>query len=212
MIHGENVVASFDQRFGVHFGGMRDEDTLDLLKRAMDQTCTIISRIRPDQVCLATPCTDWDVRTLVNDTVYGLRLYTAVVTGGGPPSSDADLIGNDWTNAYRSGSDSHLAAWRRRGTAGTLELRTSEHPAAWVANAVLEDQTVHGWDLASGTGQSTDLDPEVGQAVLDWLRENIGPFRGQVFGPEVPVPEDAPLSTGWPGSADAIPTDRLAAR
>jgi uncharacterized protein (TIGR03086 family) len=68
-----------------------------------------------------------------------------------------------------------------------------ERPAAWVANAVLEDQTVHGWDLAIATGQSADLDREVGQAVLDWLRENIGPFRGRVFGPEVPVAENAPL-------------------
>jgi uncharacterized protein (TIGR03086 family) len=172
---------------------MAGQDTVDQLNTALDQTCAIISRIRPDQANLPTPCTDWNVRALVNHTVYGLQLYTAVVTGGEPPSSDVDLIGTDWTNAYRSASDSHLAAWRRRGTAGTLQLRMGERPAVWVANAVLEDQTVHGWDLASATGQSTDLDPGVGQAVLDWLRENIGPFRGRAFGPEVPVPEDAPL-------------------
>jgi uncharacterized protein (TIGR03086 family) len=172
---------------------MPAKDTVELLNRTMEQTCAIISRIRPDQASLATPCTEWDVRTLVNHTVYGLQLYTAFVTAGELPSADADLIGNDWTNAYRAAADSQLAAWHRRGTAGTLQLRMGERPAVWVANAVLEDQTVHGWDLASATGQATNLDQEVGQAVLDWLQENIGPFRGRVFGPEVPVPEDAPL-------------------
>ena len=38
---------------------------------------------------------------------------------------------------------------------------------------------MHGWDLATATGQPTDLDPEVGQLALDWGRENLKPqFRG----------------------------------
>jgi hypothetical protein len=58
---------------------------------------------------------------------------------------------------------------------------------------------VHAWDVAKATGQPTDLEPEVGQVALDWGRENLKPrFRGdessgQSFGPEKPVPEDAPL-------------------
>jgi len=38
---------------------------------------------------------------------------------------------------------------------------------------------VHGWDVATATGQPTDLDPEVGQLGLDWGRENLKfQFRG----------------------------------
>jgi uncharacterized protein (TIGR03086 family) len=172
---------------------MAADDPLALLDRAIEQNFAIISGIRPDQASLPTPCTDWDVRALVNHTVHTLQLYTAVVTGEERPATDADLIGSDWPNAYRAASDSFLAAWRRRGTAGTLQLRFGERPAAWVAGVVLEDQTVHGWDLATATGQSTDLDPAVGQAAFDFLRENIEPFRGRGFGPEVPVPVEAPL-------------------
>jgi hypothetical protein len=57
----------------------------------------------------------------------------------------------------------------------------------------LFSETVHGWDLASATGQSTDLDPEVGQAALDFARDNLEPFRGRGFSPEISVSEDAPL-------------------
>lgn len=57
----------------------------------------------------------------------------------------------------------------------------------------------NGWDVATATGQPTDLDPEVGQLALDWGRENLKPqFRGDeadghAFGTEIPVAEDAPL-------------------
>jgi uncharacterized protein (TIGR03086 family) len=173
---------------------MAANDALALLVRALEQTGAIISRIRSDQASQPTPCTDWDVRALANHTVYDLQMFTASVSGGERPSLDADLIGTSWTNAYSAAADSLLATWRRRGTGGTLQLRMGEFPATWAAGMHLAGQAVHGWDLARATGQSTDLDPEVGLAALDWARENLTPqFRGQAFGPEVPVPEYAPL-------------------
>jgi uncharacterized protein (TIGR03086 family) len=64
----------------------------------------------------------------------------------------------------------------------------------WAIGQHVADLAVHGWDVARSTGQSTELDPAVGQAALDWARENLKPqYRGQAFGPEVSVPEDAPL-------------------
>jgi hypothetical protein len=90
------------------------------------------------------------------------------------------------------------------------------------------DLVVHGWDLAKATGQSTELDPEIGQLALDWGRENLPPeLRGDVFGPEVSVPEDAPLhdrlvgffgrDPDWTpspagGASDSLPAARPRAR
>jgi uncharacterized protein (TIGR03086 family) len=66
-------------------------------------------------------------------------------------------------------------------------------------------ETVHGWDLATATGQSTDLDPELGQAAFDFARDNLERFRGRGFGPEVPVSEDAPLYDRLAGSCGRQP-------
>jgi hypothetical protein len=107
-------------------------------------------------------------RCVVILTVYDLQMFIALVIGGERPSTDADLIGTNWSNAYREASDPLLAAWRRRGTAGTLQLRMGDFPATWATGMHLAGQTVHGWDLASATGQSTDLGLEVGQAALNW--------------------------------------------
>src|SRR5215472_6175140 len=109
---------------------MTSDDPLDLLARALKQNCEIVSRIRPDQANLPTPCTEWDVRALVNHTVYDLRAFTASVDDGERPSTDEDLLGPDWTIAYKQASDSLVEAWRQRGVVGALRLGAGERPAA----------------------------------------------------------------------------------
>ena len=187
---------------------MARDNLLALLARAVEQTRAIISHIRPDQESLPTPCTEWDVRALVNHTVFDTQNFTAAVSGGERPSTDADLIGTNWTDAYGTASDRLLAAWRQRGTAGTLQLGRGEVAATWASGMHLFSQTVHGWDLASATGQSTDLDPEVGQAALDFAHDNLEPFRGRGFGPDVPVSEDAPLYDRLASFCGRQPTER----
>jgi uncharacterized protein (TIGR03086 family) len=174
--------------------------TLDLLERTLAQTGAIIARVRPDQATLPTPCASWDVRTLVNHLVHDVRQFTKMAQGGRYEPDDADVIGDDWAGAYREAASSLLAAWRRPGALDrTVRLPFGEVPASWSVGQQVADLAVHGWDVAKATGQPTDLDPEVGQFSLDWGRENLKPqFRGdeasgKSFGPEVAVPEDAPL-------------------
>jgi uncharacterized protein (TIGR03086 family) len=172
---------------------MAVDDSLVLLARTLSQTRTIISHSRADQERLPTPCTEWDVRALVNHTVYDVQNFTAAVSSGERPAVDADFIGMNWTDAYGASSDLLLDAWRQRGTVGTLQVGTRQVAASWLAGMHLFSVTVHGWDIAKATGQSTDLDPEVGEAALGFARENLEPFRGRMFGPEVSVPEHTPL-------------------
>jgi uncharacterized protein (TIGR03086 family) len=51
---------------------------------------------------------------------------------------------------------------------------------------------LHGWDIARGSGRSTDLDPELAARLLEAGRPLIEQFgRGTAFGPEQPAPPDA---------------------
>jgi uncharacterized protein (TIGR03086 family) len=173
---------------------MSASDPLGLLARAIEQCGSLVSRVRPEQADLPTPCSEWDVRALVNHTVYDVQSFTAALNGQERGSPDADLIGDDWAAAYQAATDALLAAWRRRGTEGTLKTRIGEFPATWAVCQHTADLAVHGWDIATATRQSTNLDPEVGRESLDWARENLKPqFRGKAFGPEVEVPENAPV-------------------
>jgi uncharacterized protein (TIGR03086 family) len=179
---------------------MATTGTLDLLERTLAQDGAIVARVRPEQATLPTPCASWDVRTLVNHLVHDVLQFTEMAQGGRYEPGDADVIGDDWAGAYREAASGLLAAWRRPGALDrTVRLPFGEMPAGWSVGQQIADLAVHGWDVAKATGQPTDLDPEVGQLALDWGRENLKPqFRGdeasgQSFGPEVTVPDDAPL-------------------
>jgi uncharacterized protein (TIGR03086 family) len=175
-------------------------DPIEQLSRALDQTGQIISRIRPGQEGLPTPCSEWNVRALVNHVVQDVQQYTATAGGGTPDRGDGDVIGDDWAGAYGEAARSLLAAWRREGALDeTIKTPMGEFPATWRVGNQIADMVVHGWDIATATGQSTELDPELGELALEWGKENLRPeFRGdegsgKSFGPEVSVSDDAPL-------------------
>lgn len=170
-----------------------DSTSIDLLEGAVDQLRRLLARVGPAQGSLPTPCSDFNVRALVNHIVFDVQVFTATISGGQRGSPDADLVGDDWLAAYSSSADALLSAWRRRGTGGTLTTRMGEIPATWAVGQHASDLVVHAWDVARATGNVAELDPELAAAALGWGRENLKPeFRGQAFGSEVPVPDDAP--------------------
>jgi hypothetical protein len=61
--------------------------------------------------------------------------------------------------------------------------------------------------VARATGTTGELDPELAEAALAWGRQNLKPeFRGQAFGPEMPVPENAPVYDRLAGFFGREPT------
>jgi uncharacterized protein (TIGR03086 family) len=173
---------------------MPDSASIRLLQRADDQLRRVISRLSPAQAGLPTPCSEFNLRTLINHIVYDVQVFTAMISGGQRGSPDVDRLGDNWLAAYRSSADLLLSTWRRRGTGGTLTSRTGELPATWALGQHTSDLVVHAWDVSRATGNTDELDPELAEAALAWGRENLKPeFRGQAFGPEVPVPENAPI-------------------
>jgi uncharacterized protein (TIGR03086 family) len=174
-------------------------DPVATLARALDQAGAVVAAVRPEQATLPTPCRAWDVRTLVNHLVQDVRQFAVTAQGGRFQADDADVIGDDWAGAYRQAADALLAVWRRPGVLErTVRLPIGEFTGSWRVGQQVADVAVHAWDVARATGQPTELDPEVGQAALDWARRNLQPrFRGEegqaAFGAEVAVPADAPL-------------------
>jgi uncharacterized protein (TIGR03086 family) len=167
---------------------------LESLERADAQIRRILANVRPDQASLPTPCTEFDVRSLVNHVVYDVQSFTRTLSGAQREPPGADLIGDDWLGSYTAAADGLLSVWRARGTEGTLTTRMGELPASWVLGQHTSDLVVHAWDLARATGQSDALDPALAQPALEWGQENLKPqLRGQAFGPEVSVPADAPV-------------------
>jgi len=57
----------------------------------------------------------------------------------------------------------------------------------------LVEPVVHCWDLATATGRPADLDPEAVRALLPGVLALGDRLQGSgMYGPAVPVPDDAP--------------------
>lgn len=73
----------------------------------------------------------------------------------------------------------------------------AELPGAVAALVALDEVVVHGWDLARATGRPFAPDPALLEALHGFVAQFCGPGteaeREGLFGPEVPVPADAPL-------------------
>jgi uncharacterized protein (TIGR03086 family) len=178
---------------------------LELLARALDQAGAVLAAVREDQAGLPTPCRSWDVATLRRHLVHDLSLFRVAAQGGRPdwsqPAPDAGP-GFDWAGAFREGADALLAEWSKADLSGTVELPgVGEVPARFPVDQAITEIAVHTWDLATATGQPTGddaLDPEVAETALALMRGALRPeFRGmeeegKPFGPETPVPPDAP--------------------
>jgi uncharacterized protein (TIGR03086 family) len=170
--------------------------------RAVASTAGIVTGVRPGQGSAPTPCSEWDVRGLLNHVIGTLWLGEGLLADrpprypmapGGLPA--ADLPGDDPAAAYAEASAAALAA------AGTGDALTRVHltplgemPGPALAGFTTLDILVHGWDLAKATGQSADLDDTLAAHVLAFAEQAITPdTRAPRIGPAVAVPADAPV-------------------
>ncbi|MCA1645384.1 MAG: TIGR03086 family protein [Chloroflexi bacterium] len=128
---------------------MASTPSLELLERALDQAGTVIAQVRPDQSRLPTPCTEFDLRALLNHIVFDVRMFAAGVSGGQPPAPEADLIGSDWAGAYDAARTALLDTWRGRGIDSSIKTRVGEFPGTWAVGQHLADLAVHAWDVAT---------------------------------------------------------------
>jgi uncharacterized protein (TIGR03086 family) len=177
------------------------DEPLVLLSRALDQTGQVLDGIRDDQLALPTPCASWDVRRLAAHVVNGLRNFTVRASGGKPDwtGQDEDLP-DGWRQEFRARADHLLDVWKQAGDlSGTIEAPgMGQVPARFPVDQQITELAVHGWDLATATGQSGVLDPELADTAYAWASQALRPeFRGdeasgKAFGQQVEVPADAP--------------------
>jgi uncharacterized protein (TIGR03086 family) len=160
------------------------EQSMDVLTRALDQTKGVLAEIPADRLADATPCTEWDVASLVAHLVADPRNFVTMSGGGEPDWSVMPPLPADWTGEFRSAADELVRMWREAGESASpeaMDWQTAEF-------------AVHTWDLVRAIGLRRDLDPEVAQRGLDFMSGALTPDnRGDAFGPVVPIGPNAPV-------------------
>ena len=165
--------------------------TGDLYVRAMLATLSIIDAVPRNQWHASTPCAEWDASQVANHLI-GENLWAAELFHGKTIDQvghrlDGDLTEDDPAAAYRRSVTVARTAVEAPGAMqATCHLSFGDYSGADYAGQLFMDALIHGWDIASGTGQDTRLDAELVAACLPIAQELTTKFRqAGVFGDDL---------------------------
>jgi uncharacterized protein (TIGR03086 family) len=176
-------------------------ELFDLFSRAADGFDRHVRAVRADQWHDPTPCTEWDVRMLVNHVAVE-QLWVPPLLGGSTVADvgsrlDGDQLGQDPVGAWTEALRASLGAFGAPGAMQqTVQLSSGERPVEEYAWEMTTDALIHSWDLARGIGADEHLDPEL----VEVIYERTLPFaehlqESGLFAPPVPVSADADAQT-----------------
>src|SRR5215470_5738435 len=176
-------------------------DIAELHAEALDATGVIVAGIPADRWHATTPCDGWDVRALVNHVVSG-NLWAAELAAGRTIQDvgdrlDGDVLGPDPVGSYAASAKAAAAAFRAPGALDApCAVSYGPVPGSVYAGHRFIDVFIHGWDLATATGQDTALDPDLMEACRQVIEPQLELFRAAgAFAAELPVPPDATPQT-----------------
>ncbi|RVW00570.1 TIGR03086 family protein [Rhodococcus xishaensis] len=179
-------------------------DPRPLYREALAWATELIAGVRRDQLTASTPCTEFDVRALLGHHVAGVEIARIIGEGGDPSAAPTIVTGisdDDFVAAYRSATDRMLPAWTDDRLDAEVTAPWGTVPGRVAIWVYIIETLVHGWDLATATGQPAESRPELAEAVLAVAQHAIPaePRGGQMpYGPVVTP------------SAQAGPTEQLA--
>jgi uncharacterized protein (TIGR03086 family) len=176
----------------------------------------LLRTLPDDRLGDRTPCPDYSVGALC-DHIVGLSMAFAYaarkepIPGGGRPSGDAAALAPDWREQASANLADLAAGWSEPDAyEGTTQAGPIELPAAVAAQVALNEVVVHGWDVAVATGRDYEPDPAAVEVCLAFV-SSFEPPEGDpadddgLFGPPVPVPDDAPALDRLLGAAGRDP-------
>jgi uncharacterized protein (TIGR03086 family) len=179
---------------------------IDLYRDSVRAFAAQVAAVSPEQWTRPTPCSDWDVRALVNHVVseqlWSVPLFAGATLAEVGDKYDGDVLGDDPVLSSTEAAEDATAAISESGAMDrTVHLSFGDTPAEEYVHQLLADHLVHGWDLAAAIGADTAIDAGGLAECAAWFDEREDIYRGGgAIGPLVEL------------GPDASDTDRLVAR
>ncbi|MEU6658379.1 TIGR03086 family metal-binding protein [Streptomyces sp. NPDC046821] len=175
------------------------ENTHTAMKECAAEAARVARGVTEAQLPEPSGCGDWDVRTLVNHLVlytsHGLEHRALRKTLPDDLTARDFTADGDWAGTYATQLDKAVAAWSDPQVwEGEIDLGFAQTPAPAIAELLIAELALHGWDLAHATGQDYDVSDDTARLLYGVIEANAEEYRQyKGFAEPVPVPEDAPL-------------------
>ncbi|MFD3403144.1 TIGR03086 family metal-binding protein [Kribbella sp. NPDC058693] len=154
-------------------------DVIELHNRTVTDFAELAAEVAENQWAEPTPCSDWDVRTLVNHVV-GEERWTVPLMEGRTIAEvgdafDGDLLGDDPAGTAAAAAREATAAAAR--TVDKVHLSYGDEDPDEYLRQLAADHLIHGWDLAVAIGAQPRLKPDLVADVASWFAEREDMYR-----------------------------------
>jgi uncharacterized protein (TIGR03086 family) len=178
---------------------LRMSDLLELFNMGLAEFGARVRRVGADQWTASTPCSEWDVRKLV-DHVTDEQVWAPPLMAGHELEPSVAIV----ESTKRALGDDRVAAWdtaalassRAFGEPGALDRPVwrsrGATPAMDYLNEMVFDLVLHSWDLGTAIGVTDPLPDDLvqyGLAAAEHMGGDLS-FTG-AFDAPVPVSVDA---------------------
>ena len=152
-----------------------------------------LARVSAKQWSAPTPCSEWDVQSLVAHVVT--THWRIEGTAGREADTSGDLVAQ-WQEASVAVSDALADPARASAIRGGMFGEQSFE--SLVSRLLCSDTLYHTWDLARATGQDEELDQDVVEKSLEFLTPMDEAIRRPGgFAPKIEPGADAAVQTRW---------------
>jgi uncharacterized protein (TIGR03086 family) len=137
----------------------------------------VASGITPGDLDTPTPCANFTVRGVLGHMIGGATQFAAAFRGESAPAVPADVAEGPEVVARAGAALAGLmGAIRSPGALDrTVAAPFGDMPGEAFARFVVLDGLVHGWDLATATGQTYEPSAALVAAVDDFAHQAIAP-------------------------------------
>ncbi len=160
-------------------------DELDLFEQASQWTLEKVAGAT-EQLDAGGACGTWDVRTLLNHMLQTQRYFVGSARGEdvAPPSGEPpELLGENPVADFRQARSLTIEVFSDEA------VRARTGPALGIASS---DQLLHGWDLATATGQDATMPDGLAEAAYAVIHGRFtAENRVGIFDPELTAPDGA---------------------
>lgn len=173
-------------------------DAKDLFNEAGKEASGCVLRIEPEWLDRPTPCTDWDLKTLVNHMVNELSWIPDLLAGKTITEVgnkyDGDLVGDRAPMAWRRALMRAMDAIAKADLSATVHLSYGDFPAEHYIHESGTDMLIHGWDVGQAIDCSVMFDKQLARAVFEFVKPRAEEFKQSgLFGEPLPIKESDTL-------------------
>jgi uncharacterized protein (TIGR03086 family) len=172
------------------------------LHEAAARMTRLIEAVPDEAMNAPTPCPDLPLGALLDHVGGFVKVFTASATKeigertAPPPDPRADNLEPGWRARIASDLSALADAWDAPDAwDGMTQAGGQDVPGAMAGRIALDELVVHGWDIAQATRQSFDCDAatlNVVESTVNQVRDGQDGDLPGLFGPVVPVADDAP--------------------